>query len=223
VSGRRGIPFVVSAPSGTGKTTVCRGLVERDAGIEFSVSHTTRAQRPNERAGLDYHFVSRAEFERMAAAGKFVEHAEYAGNLYGTSFTSLDAPLEEGRDLLLEVDVQGALQLRERRPDARFVFLLPPSLDELERRLRGRNTDAAEVVERRLALVRRELAAVHAFDYAVVNEDVGRTIDLLREIVAAERSGQTAAARARHGVPAVLSRVAGVLPIPPEAGRARLG
>jgi len=213
VSPRRGIPFVVSAPSGTGKTTVCRGLVDRDPGIEFSISHTTRARRSGEEDGAHYHFVSRTEFERMVAAGAFVEHAEYAGNLYGTSFASLDAPLGRGRDLLLEVDVQGALQLRERRSDARFVFLLPPSLDELERRLRGRGTDAPEVVERRLALVRRELAAVHAFDYALVNEDVARTIEALRAIVAAERAGETTAVRAQHGVAPVVSRLASVLPI----------
>jgi guanylate kinase len=223
VSGRRGIPFVVSAPSGTGKTTVCRALVERDPGIEFSISHTTRARRAGEEDGLHYHFVSRAEFERLIAAGAFVEHAEYAGNLYGTSFASLDEPLARGRDLLLEVDVQGALQLRERRRDARFIYLLPPSLAELERRLRGRGTDAPEVVERRLAEVRRELAAVHAFDYAVVNEDVERTIAALHDIVAAERSGETGAVRARHGRAAVLSRVAAVLPIPSQAGPARLG
>jgi len=223
VSTRRGIPFVVSAPSGTGKTTVCRRLVERDPGIEFSVSHTTRSQRPGEEDGKHYHFVERAEFERLARAGAFVEHAEHAGNLYGTSLQSLNAPLARGRDLLLEVDVQGALQLRERRQDARFIFLLPPSLDELERRLRGRGTDAPEVVARRLAEVRRELAAVHAFDYAVVNDEVARTVDTLLEIVAAERSGAVAALRARQGVAAVLSRLADVLPIPSQAGRARLG
>jgi guanylate kinase len=223
VSARRGIPFVVSAPSGTGKTTVCRGLVQRDPGIEFSVSHTTRPQRPSERAGSDYHFVNRPEFERMVRDGAFVEHAEYAGNLYGTSSNSLDEPLRRGADLLLEVDVQGALQLRERRPDARFIFLLPPSLEELERRLRGRNTDPPDVVERRLALVRRELEAVHAFDYAVVNDDVGRTIEALLAIVAAERAGDPAAARARWGRAAVVSRLAGVLPIPSQAGSARLG
>jgi guanylate kinase len=223
VSPRRGIPFVVSAPSGTGKTTVCRGVVERDAGIEFSISHTTRPRRQGEEDGKDYHFVDRAEFERLVAARAFVEHAEYAGNLYGTSVAALDTPLAGGRDLLLEVDVQGALQLRKRRPDARFIFLLPPSLPELERRLRGRNTDAPEVVERRLALVRSELEAVHAFDYAVVNENVERTIEALSAIVAAERAGDTAAVRARHGRAATLSRLAGVLPISSEAGRTRLG
>jgi guanylate kinase len=213
VSARRGIPFVVSAPSGTGKTTVCVGLVERDPGIEFSVSHTTRKRRADEEHGKHYHFVDRTEFERLIAAGAFVEHAEYAGNLYGTSFASLDAPLERGRDLLLEVDVQGALQLRERRGDARFVFLLPPSLAELERRLRGRGTDAPDEVERRLALVRLELAEVHKFDYAVVNEELPRTIETLRAIVAAERAGETAAARGEHGVAPVVSRLASVLPI----------
>jgi guanylate kinase len=218
VSGRRGIPFVVSAPSGTGKTTVCRRLVERDEQIAFSVSHTTRPQRPGELEGLHYHFVTRPEFDRLRAEGAFVESAEYAGNFYGTSFASLDAPLQRGRDLLLEVDVQGALQLRERRRDARFVFLLPPSLDELERRLRGRGTDAPEVVARRLAEVRRELAAVHAFDYAVVNEDVEGTIQTLLAIVAAERSGAVAALRAQHGVAPVVSRLAAVLPIPEAAG-----
>jgi guanylate kinase len=221
VSARRGIPFVVSAPSGTGKTTVCRFLVERDARIEFSVSHTTRQQRPGERDGHDYHFVSHGEFERLVEAGAFVEWAEYAGNLYGTSFASLDAPLAGGRDLLLEVEVQGALQLRERRRDARFIFLLPPSLAELERRLRGRGTDAPEEVERRLAAVRRELGALDAFDYAVVNEDVERTVETLLAIVAAERAGDTGALRARHGVAAARSRLAAVLPIP-EASPARL-
>ncbi len=221
MSVRRGIPFVVSAPSGTGKTTVCRRLVECDPNVSFSISHTTRRQRPAEVDAQHYHFVTRTEFERMVSAGAFVEHAEYAGNLYGTSVGALDAPLASGRDLLLEVDVQGALQLREHRRDARFVFLLPPSLPELERRLRGRGTDAPEVVEERLALVRRELDAVHAFDYAVVNEEVSRSVETLLAIVAAERRGDVAGLRAQHGVEAVVSRLAAVLPIK-QASRARV-
>lgn len=212
---RQGIPFVVSAPSGTGKTTVCRAVVARDAGIEFSISHTTRAQRPGERNGHDYHFVSRAEFSRLAEAGGFVEHAEYAGNLYGTSWAALDAPLAAGRDLLLEVDVQGALQLRERRRDARFVFLLPPSRDELVRRLRGRGTDTAEAIERRLAAVDTELRAVHAFDYAIVNDALGGAVEALLAVIAAERSGETGPARERWGRARVVSSLAHVLPIPP--------
>ena len=213
MSERRGLPFVVSAPSGTGKTTVCRALVARDPLLEFSVSHTTRAKRAGEQEGVHYHFVGSAEFRRLVGEGAFVEYAEYAGNLYGTSFASLDAPLARGRDLLLEVDVQGALQLRERREDARLVFLLPPSLDELERRLRSRGTDTPEIVERRLALVRRELEALRAFDYAVVNEEVERTVAALAEIVAAERAGDAARLRARYDSAEAASRLASVLPM----------
>lgn len=211
---RPGIPFVVSAPSGTGKTTVCRAVVERDPGIEFSISHTTRALRQGERDGRDYHFVVRSEFERLVAAEAFVEWAEYADNFYGTSRASLDGPLAAGRDLLLEVDVQGALQLRERRRDARFVFLLPPSRDELVRRLRGRGTDSPAAIERRLAAVDTELRAVHAFDYAIVNGELEGAIQALLAVIAAERSGATGPARARWGRERVVSSLAGVLPIP---------
>ena len=213
---RRGTPFVVSAPSGTGKTTVCRRAVARDAGIAFSISHTTRAIRPNEQDGRDYHFVTREEFQHLVAQGAFVEHAEYAGNLYGTSWASLDAPLAAGRDLLLEVDVQGALQLRERRRDARFVFLLPPSREELVRRLTGRGTDSAEAIERRLAAVDAELRAVHAFDYAIVNDAIEPTADALLAIIAAERSGDPTPARARWDRATVVASLAQVLPIPPR-------
>lgn len=204
MSGRRGIPFVLSAPSGTGKTTVCRELVRRDPGIEFSVSHTTRPPRAGEVEGRDYHFVDREAFRALAREGAFVEWAEFGGNLYGTSFAALDRPLAEGRDLLLEIEVQGAAQLRERRRDGRFLFLLPPSLEELERRLRGRGTDADAVVADRLALARRELRAVHHFDYVIVNEALEATVEALREIVAAERDGETAAVRARLGREATL-------------------
>jgi guanylate kinase len=199
VSPRRGIPFVVSAPSGTGKTTVCRTVVKRDPEIDFSVSHTTRAPRLEERDGADYFFVSRECFRAMIAEGAFIEHAEYAGNLYGTSLQALDEPLGRGRDLILEVEVQGARQIRARRKDARFVFLLPPSLEELERRLRRRATDPPEAVSRRLAIVHEELAAVHDFDYAVVNDELEATIGAVLAIVRAERTGDTAAVRARYG------------------------
>lgn len=214
MTARRGTPFVVSAPSGTGKTTVCRALVAREPQLELSVSHTTRPKRAGEEDGVHYHFVSTAEFRRLVGEGAFVEYAEYAGNLYGTSFAAIEGPLARGRDLLLEVDVQGALQLRERRRDARLIFLLPPSQDELERRLRDRGTDTPEVVERRLALVRRELEALSAFDYAVVNEDVARTVDALAEIVAAERVGDTARVQAAWGRAQLASRLGSVLPMP---------
>jgi guanylate kinase len=208
---RRGIPFVVSAPSGTGKTTVCRAVVARDPQIGFSVSHTTRPPRTGERDGVDYHFVDRRTFEAMAAKGQFVEHAEYAGNLYGTSFAAIEDPLAEGRDLLLEVDVQGALQLRERRSDARFIFLLPPSRAELERRLRDRGTDGEAAVARRLRAMESELAAARQFDYAIVNEEVEATVQAVLEVIRAERAGTSQGVRARYGREAVLGRMAPLL------------
>lgn len=205
---RRGIPFVVSAPSGTGKTTVCQAVVERDPRIRFSVSHTTRRQRASEREGVDYHFVDRAEFERLAREGAFVEHAEYAGNLYGTSFAAIEPPLAAGSDLLLEVDVQGALQLRERRSDARLIFLLPPSREELERRLRDRGTDDEAALARRLAAIPKELEAAQHFDYAIVNEEVEQTVRALLEVIAGEREGLVEGVRARYGRAAVLEQMA---------------
>jgi guanylate kinase len=186
--GRRGIPFVVSAPSGTGKTTVCKALVASDPGLRFSISHTTRAPRSGERDGVDYHFVDRAAFAKLVAEGAFLEHAEYAGNLYGTSFAALEAPLAEGHDLLLEIEVQGARQVRERRPDARLVFLLPPSSEALERRLAGRGSDTQEAVKARLDLAKRELAERELFDYAIVNDDLERCVAAVREVIAAERA-----------------------------------
>ena len=197
--GRRGTPFVVSAPSGTGKTSVCRAVVARDPEIEFSVSHTTRVPRPGEREGVDYHFVTPEEFRALVDRNAFVEHAEYGGNLYGTSWSSLDGLLDQGRDLLLEIEVQGAGQIRARRSDARFVFLLPPSMEELSQRLHGRGTDDEAAVERRLELVVSELRAVHDFDYAVVNDELEAAVAAVCEIVRAERSGDTASVKERFG------------------------
>ncbi len=204
---RRGIPFVISAPSGTGKTSVCRRVVDADPLIIHSVSHTTRAPRAGERDGSDYHFVSDKEFRRLAEAGAFLEYAEYGGHLYGTGSGELDATLARGLDVLLEIEVQGAAQIREGRADARLVFLLPPSREELERRLRGRGTDAPEVVDRRLALARRELEAIRLFDYAIVNDDLELAVTQVREVLAAEREGRAADARARHGREVVLQRL----------------
>ncbi len=208
---RRGIPFVVSAPSGTGKTTVCREVVARDGEVSFSVSHTTRLPRPGEVDGQHYHFVTREAFTALAERDGFLEHAEYAGNLYGTSWSAIDGPLAAGHDLLLEVEVQGAAQIRARRSDARFVFLLPPSLGELEKRLRGRGTDSPEAVDRRLAIVREELAAVHGFDYAIVNEDLEATIEAVLGVVRAERAGQAGDVRARFGREVTVGRVGAAL------------
>jgi guanylate kinase len=205
MAGRRGVPFVISAPSGTGKTTVCRLVVERDPQIELSVSHTTRRPRPGERSGVDYHFVTAEEFRALVDRNTFVEHAEYGGNLYGTSWSSLDGPLDRGRDLLLEIEVQGARQIRARRSDARFLFLLPPSMEQLSRRLRGRGTDDERAVERRLRIVISELRAVHEFDYAVVNDELESAVAAVCEIVHAERSGETVSVEERFGRPRVVS------------------
>ena len=196
--GRTGIPFVVAAPSGTGKTTVCHLVVERDPQVEFSVSHTTRASRPGERDGVDYHFVASDEFERLVAQGAFLEWAVYHGNRYGTSWAELDRPLLHGRDVLLEIEIQGARQVRARRPDARLIFLLPPSLEVLERRLRSRQTESERDVEARLRLARQELAqADGCFDYAVVNDELERCVAGVLEILAAERAGAADALRRR--------------------------
>lgn len=201
---KRGIAFVISAPSGTGKTTVCRKLNASDPMLRFSVSHTTRRPRDGECDGIDYHFVDEAEFQRLVQAGAFLEHARYTGNLYGTSFAAVESSVADGIDVLLEIEVQGARQIREAGFDARFVFLLPPSLAELDARLRGRGTDADEVIEKRLAEARSELAAAEVFDYAVVNDDLDRAVSQVRQIIEAERSGKTDEVRAAFGRASVM-------------------
>jgi guanylate kinase len=186
----RGKLFVLSAPSGAGKTTVCRGVVEQDPGVAFSVSHTTRPPRDGEVAGRDYHFVSADEFRRLVAKGAFLEHAEYSGNLYGTSWAAIETTLERGCDAILEIETEGARQVRERRADAHLIFLLPPSLAVLEQRLRGRGTEGEEEVDRRLAIARREFAAAGIFDSFVVNDDARRAVGDVLAIVAAVREGR---------------------------------
>jgi guanylate kinase len=205
---RRGIPFVVSAPSGTGKTTVCRAAVARDPGIVLSVSHTTRRPRPGERPGVDYHFVDEAAFQALVAGGAFLEHARYSGHWYGTSWAAIEEPLARGLDVLLEIETEGARQVRARREDACLVFLLPPSRAELERRLRGRGTDGEEEVARRLAIARREFQAAAWFDAFVVNEAVERAADELLAIVAAARAGGRPALAGRTGLAALRARLA---------------
>ena len=194
MAGRVGIPFVLAAPSGTGKTTVCQAALARDSNLDFSISHTTRSPRKGEENGRDYHFVSPADFRRLVEEGAFVEHAEYNAENYGTSHEALRVPLiDRGRDVLLEIEVQGAAQVRERRPDARFIFLLPPSMTELERRLRSRGTDGADAIDRRLAMADRELEAIRFFDYAVVNEVLDEAVSAVLEIIEAERGAEPAA------------------------------
>jgi len=205
-SPHRGIPFVVAAPSGTGKTTVCRRVIESDPGVVFSVSHTTRPKRDGEVDGADYHFTTPAEFDALVAEDAFLEWAEYNGNRYGTSWASLDALLAEGRDVILEIEVQGARQVRERCKDARFIFLLPPSLASLGARLRGRGTDPDEQIRDRLELAPRELERVHGFDFVVVNDDLSQCVATVEEVIRSERAGGSVELRERLGSEAALAR-----------------
>jgi guanylate kinase len=185
-----GIVFVVAAPSGTGKTTVCRRVVADDPKVELSVSHTTRAPRAGEIDGVHYHFVSRDRFAEMVDAHAFLESAEYNRNFYGTSWAAIEAPVASGRDVLLEIEVQGAAQVRERRRDAQLIFLLPPSLKVLEDRLRGRGTDSEDEISRRLVVARLELDAVQRFDYAVVNDELDATVAAVASILEGCRQGR---------------------------------
>jgi len=182
-----GTLFVVAAPSGAGKSTLVNALLEREPAISLSVSHTTRPPRPGEQYGRHYYFVERAEFEREIADGIFLEHAEVHGNLYGTSRTTVSDLLCQGRDVLLEIDWQGARQIRKSKPDCVSVFILPPSRVELERRLRGRASDSAEVIERRLHNSREEIAHAHEFDYIIVNDGFDDALGDLQAIVRAVR------------------------------------
>jgi len=186
---------VVAAPSGTGKTTVCRRLVDRNERLVFSISHTTRPIREAENDGVDYHFVSAEEFQRLIDAGAFIEWAVYNGNHYGTSWDSIEAPLASGRDVLLEIEVQGARQVRERLDDARMIFLLPPSFETLRERLTGRGTDSEDVIRKRLDLAREEFEAIGHFDYAIENDDLERCVAAIESVLRAERSGDTGGVR----------------------------
>ena len=182
-----GTLFVVAAPSGAGKSTLVNALLEREPAISLSVSHTTRPPRTGELYGRHYYFVERGEFEREIAEGIFLEHAEVHGNLYGTSRTTVQTLLAQRRDVLLEIDWQGAEQIRRSKPDCVSVFILPPSRVELERRLRGRGSDSADVIERRLRNSRGEIAHAHEFDYILVNDAFEDALADLQAIVRAVR------------------------------------
>ncbi len=180
---RRGTLLVLSAPSGAGKTTLVKALLTRDPALRFSISYTTRPPRPGETDGQDYCFVGRAEFEKMAGGGAFLEHAEVFGNFYGTSSAQVEALRADGHDVLLEIDWQGARQIRASVPDCRTVFILPPSVAELERRLRSRATDSAEVIRRRLGQALDDIAHWAEFDFVVVNAELGEAVDGLIAIL----------------------------------------
>lgn len=183
----RGIIFVVSAPSGTGKTTLCKRLIEEDEEIVFSVSYTTRAPREGEIDGKDYFFVSEKEFRRMIEKGEFAEYAVVYGNYYGTSKRFLEERVERGIDVLLDIDTQGAEKIFSIYPDAVGIFIFPPSIDELRKRLVQRGTDPDEVIERRIKEAKKEIEKAYMYHYWIVNDDLNKAFEKLKSIVTAER------------------------------------
>ncbi|RMG50273.1 MAG: guanylate kinase [Gammaproteobacteria bacterium] len=193
-----GTLFIVSAPSGAGKTSLVRALIAQMPDLELSISHTTRPMRPGEADGVDYHFVDAATFEAMVERGEFLEHARVFDNFYGTARSSVESRLAEGRDVILEIDWQGAAQVRARMPESRSIFILPPSLEVLEARLRGRGQDPEEVIQRRMRDARNEMAHYDEFDFVVINDIFEEALGQLRCIVQSDRQ-RLQRVQARHG------------------------
>ena len=183
---RPGELFVVSGPSGTGKGTICKRLIEDRNDIELSVSATTRAPREGEVDGVNYFFLTKEEFEKRIAENGFLEYAEVFGNFYGTPRQKVEEQLAAGIDVLLEIDVQGAIQIRKSYPEGIFIFVLPPSLAELRNRLMKRGTDTMEVIERRLSMAMGEIRQMFEYDYFVVNDDLEEAVSIVKAIVTAE-------------------------------------
>lgn len=182
----RGQLIVLSGPSGVGKSTLISELLGQRQDIYFSISFTTRQPRVGEANGVNYHFVDRVEFERMISAGELLEHAEYVGNYYGTSLKVIHEKLESGIDVLLDIEVQGAAKVRAKSPDAVLIFIIPPSFEELSRRLRGRNTDSEAVIAGRLQKAREEYKEIPNYDYLVVNDKVSEAAGEIIAILTAQ-------------------------------------
>jgi guanylate kinase len=196
--------FVIAAPSGAGKTTLVRALMEREPGLRMSVSYTTRARRPGEQEGQHYHFVSPEAFETMVDDGAFLEHARVFDNCYGTARAQVERLLAEGRGVVLEIDWQGARQVRAAMPESVGVFILPPSRAELERRLRGRATDSEAVIRRRLADAVTDMSHWQEFDYVVVNDDFDAAVDALSDVVRGRGEASRAGRAELEGLTAAL-------------------
>ncbi|MCI5815917.1 guanylate kinase [Ruminococcus sp.] len=182
----KGLLLVVSAPSGCGKGTIL-GEILKDEGFYYSISATTRAPREGEQDGVNYHFITKEEFEQRIARGGMLEYAQYCGNYYGTPKKEVEQMREAGRDVILEIEVEGAMKVRSLCPDAVFLFIAPPSVEELRRRLNKRGTEAAEVIEERVAQASRELSYADRYDYIIVNGELEKAIDDFRTIVRAEK------------------------------------
>jgi len=185
--GRKSLLFIVSAPSGAGKTSLCREVLSLLPDLHFSVSHTTRSPRQHERDGIDYYFVSPEEFKRMIESGQFIEWAEIYGNLYGTSRTSVEALKAKGVDIIFDIDHRGAKQIKTTYRDSITIFILPPSSQELEERLKQRGTDDASVITRRLTKAKEEMEQSSWYHYQIVNDDLTRAVEQLKEIITTER------------------------------------
>ncbi len=203
-NGNPGSLFVIVAPSGAGKTSLVRGLLENEPDVRLSVSFTTRAPRPGERDGIDYRFVTVSEFESRRAEGEFLEWARVHDNLYGTSRAWIESQMGAGQDIILEIDCQGAEQVKRLYPDAVGIFIAPPSIDELARRLRARAQDSESVIERRIHAAQAELAQAERFEYVIINQHFGDALEQLRAVVRASRL-RFSRQRARH--PEVFSQL----------------
>ena len=184
---KRGLLIVVSGASGTGKGTVCKKILAEMPEVAYSISATTRAPRPNEIDGREYYFLTCDEFKAWIAEGKFLEFADVYGNFYGTPLNKIEERLNRGEDILLEIDVQGALNVKNKCPDGIYIFLLPPSLEELKRRIEGRGTETTESLQRRLANAIAEIKIGREYNYAVVNDSVDNAVAKIKAILVAER------------------------------------